>query len=185
MKTFVIQLIVLVLVIFVAFMVATNPQLLNFLFPRPTSDGGVVPIDGNAGASRVLIRIIDGSSRDPIIVKAEIKADVADDKNERSEGLSGREQLATDSGMLFIFEKSDKYKFWMKGIKIPLDFIWVLDDRVVDVLPNIPPPDPNTPDSSLPVYGPLTKVDKVIEVNGGFVSTHNIRVGDKIQRTNN
>lgn len=184
MKTFLIQIVALITVILVCLAVATNPQFLNVLFPRPSSapnqEDPVVPT-----GDTTRIRIIDGSSQDPIIVKAELTLDVADDKNERSEGLSGRDNLATDSGMLFVFEKADKYKFWMKGIKIPLDFIWVLDDRVVDILPNVSPPAPNTPDSQLPVYGPLTKVNKVIEVNGGFTTSRNIRVGDKIQQVSN
>lgn len=183
MKTFVIQLIALLLVIFASLIVATNPQVLNFLFPKSTFSPGItpnatdIPISGNQG----VVRIIDGSSLDPIIVKADIKVEIADDKNERAAGLSGRDSVPSDSGMLFVFDKSDKYKFWMKGIKIPLDFIWILDDRVVDILPNVPPPAANAPDSSLPVYGPLTKVNKVIEVNGGFAASHNIRVGDKVK----
>ena len=36
-----------------------------------------------------------------------------------------REQLASQSGMLFVFEEEKIYPFWMKNTKIPLDMIWI------------------------------------------------------------
>lgn len=189
MKTFFIQLVGLVIVFFIALMFVLNPQLLNKLIPKglfspqfttdtPPANNGSLPVN----TEKATFRIIDGSStNDLLIVKSIINADISDEKNERAMGLANRDSLASDSGMLFVFEKPDKYRFWMKGLKFPLDFIWILDDRVVDVLKNVPAPTANTPDNQLPVYGPTTKVNRVLEVNSGFIERHNIRVGDKIQ----
>ena len=63
-----------------------------------------------------------------------LKVEIADTESKRNKGLSNRESMATDSGMLFVFPKSDKYVFWMKGMKIALDFVWIKDFQVVDLL---------------------------------------------------
>lgn len=110
-----------------------------------------------------------------------LKIEIADTKDSRSKGLGGRESLALDSGMLFIFEKADKYPFWMKGLKFPLDFIWIGSDTVLDVLENVPPPTAVQDDASLPIYSSKVDIDKVLEVNAGTVQRLNIKVGDVIQ----
>ena len=109
-----------------------------------------------------------------------IRAEVAETSSQRSKGLGGREQMASDSGMLFVFEKSDKHAFWMKELKFPLDFIWIKDDLVADVLENIPQPAQNEPDSSLQIYSSKSAVNKVLEVNAGTVKRLNIKSGDRV-----
>lgn len=114
------------------------------------------------------------------INEAKIKVEVADTQSKRSQGLGGRESLASDSGMLFIFEREEKYAFWMKGLSFALDFIWINGDKVVDILQNVPPASPGQKDEDLPIYTPAVPVDKVLEVNAGTVARYNIKVGDTI-----
>ena len=116
-----------------------------------------------------------------VINDQKLKVEIADTQDKRSKGLGGRESLATDSGMLFIFPKPDKYPFWMKGLKFPLDFIYIREDKVIDFLPNIQPPSAGATDESLPIYLPREEVDKVLEVASGTIEKLNIKVGDKIQ----
>ena len=110
-----------------------------------------------------------------------IKVDIADTKEKRTKGLGGREKLASDEGMLFVFERQDKYPFWMKGLKFPLDFIWIRDDSVVDIIQNAQIPDEGASDESLPIYLPREPIDKVLEVNTGVVDILKIKVGDTIK----
>ncbi|MDP3973735.1 MAG: DUF192 domain-containing protein [Candidatus Daviesbacteria bacterium] len=110
----------------------------------------------------------------------EIKVEIADDQAKRSKGLGGRESLASDSGMLFIFPDKGQYSFWMKGLKFPLDLIWIRDDTIVDIIENVPSPRPNQQDEDLPIYQSRIEVDKVLEVNAGVVERFQIKVGDKI-----
>lgn len=110
-----------------------------------------------------------------------LTVEIADTQTKRNQGLGGRESLASDSGMLFIFPNADKYKFWMKGLSFPLDFIWIKGNAVVDILENVPPPPANTPDSALAIYQPKDAVDKVLEVNTGVVKRLNIKAGDAIK----
>ena len=46
-------------------------------------------------------------------------------------GLMFRENMDSDRGMLFIFEKEGEYPFWMKNTLIPLDIIWINKDKEV------------------------------------------------------
>lgn len=109
------------------------------------------------------------------------KVEIADTQAKRSKGLSDRESMPEDQGMLFIFEKADKYPFWMKGLKFPLDFIWIKGDTVSDILPNVPPPEGGQMDESLPIYQPRVEVDKVLEINGGTAEKLGLKIGDKIK----
>lgn len=109
-----------------------------------------------------------------------IKTETVDTPSKRNKGLGGRESLASDFGMLFIFDKTDRHNFWMKGMKIPLDFIWILDDKVVDITENVPP-QVDQPDSALTIYSSKTDTNKMLEVNAGFISANNIKVGDTVK----
>lgn len=53
-----------------------------------------------------------------------VTVEIADDPEERQQGLAGREMLEPDSGMLFIFEEPAQLTFWMKDTLIPLDILF-------------------------------------------------------------
>lgn len=109
-----------------------------------------------------------------------LKVEIADTQEKRNKGLAEKDNLASDSGMLFVYSKADKYPFWMKGLRLPLDFIWIRGDTVVDLLPNVPPPSPGQKDQDLPIYLPREEVDQVLEVNSGVIEGLGIKIGDKI-----
>ena len=56
---------------------------------------------------------------------------LAETPAERVRGLSGRETLPQNEGMLFLFENTDYHAFWMKNMRFPIDIIWMDDDRVI------------------------------------------------------
>lgn len=112
----------------------------------------------------------------------EIKAEIVKTETEREKGLSGRTNLSQNSGMFFIFDtKNVKPVFWMKGMLIPLDFIWISDNKIVQIDKNVQPPDQNTPDNKLSTYSPSQPVDYILEVNAGFSDTNKIEVGNVVQ----
>jgi uncharacterized protein len=110
-----------------------------------------------------------------------INVDLANTPDSRKQGLSGRKSLASDSGMLFVFDKPGVYSFWMKDMKFALDFIWIKDKKVVDLIKQVPPPEPNQKDETLPIYQPSSQVDSVLEVNSGYVDSNGIKLGDSIE----
>lgn len=112
---------------------------------------------------------------------AKIKVEIAGTSAKRSKGLAGRTVLAENEGMLFVFDRVDKYPFWMKGLTFPLDFVWILDDKVAGVTENVQPPQSEQADSSLPIYSAPVPINKVLEVNAGIVKKLNIKEGDIIK----
>lgn len=113
---------------------------------------------------------------------ASFRVDVARTFDEKAKGLSGRPQLAPSTGMIFPYEEDALYTFWMKGMLIPLDFVWI-DGKcaVADLTANVPPPrDPNQA-TGLPVYSPSRPVRYILEINAGDVAAKGIGIGDAVR----
>lgn len=110
-----------------------------------------------------------------------IKVEIADTKEKRSKGLGERNTLPEGEGMLFIFDKADKYPFWMKGVSFPLDFIWIKEDKIVDLLENVPAPAAGQKDADLPIYVAKEPIDKMLEVAAGTVAKLNVKAGDSVK----
>jgi len=111
-----------------------------------------------------------------IIGDIKIKVEVADDPVEMQAGLSGRESLDENHGMLFVFAEPGQPAFWMKDMKFPIDIIWIQNDRVVDLAPNLPV----VAAEFLSTYAPKEPANYVLEVNAGFVEEHGVKVGDRV-----
>ena len=105
--------------------------------------------------------------------------EIADTPEKREIGLSKKNSLADDRGMLFTFDRPDYYSFWMKEMQIPIDIIYINNDKVVSVYGNVHPPE--NEDSPLPIYKPTAPSDKVLEINAGLSQEHNIKTGDTLQ----
>lgn len=111
------------------------------------------------------------------IGETKILVEVATSSAAIQKGLSGKESLAEDQGMLFIFSQPDFYRFWMPDMHFSIDIIWIDEEKVVGIekriLPEFNPENPR-------FYTPPKPVRFVLEVNGGFTEKRNIRVGDKV-----
>lgn len=110
-----------------------------------------------------------------------IDIEVSDTIATRQLGLSYRESLDQNSGMLFVFDSYNIEYFWMKDMKFPLDIIWIKDDTIVDISKNVPTPKVEVPLNQLPTYSPKEKVNYVLEVNAGFADKNKIKIGDRVQ----
>lgn len=136
------------------------------------------------GAAALSIPYIDQLSK--IQKKAEIKindqyitADVVSTPATRDKGLGGVTNLGINNGMLFLFNKPEAYGFWMKGMVIPIDIVWMYNDVVVGFTENMQP-EPGVPDNKLKVYYPPQPVDKVLELRAGRVALLKAQIGDKV-----
>jgi uncharacterized membrane protein (UPF0127 family) len=106
---------------------------------------------------------------------------VADTAAARGLGLGERDSLDPNRGMLFVFPQASQHAFWMKGMRFPLDFVWISEElRVVDLLEGVPPPEDGAPDSSLTLYRPSEDVLYVLEVNAGIIDENGIAIGDEV-----
>jgi uncharacterized membrane protein (UPF0127 family) len=104
-----------------------------------------------------------------------ITVTVADDEQERRQGLSGTPSLGELEGMLFVFESSARHGMWMKDMLIPLDMIWISDDlTIVHIEENV------TPDSYPRIFSSREPARFVLETNASFVESFGITVGQKV-----
>ncbi|MDO8451991.1 MAG: DUF192 domain-containing protein [bacterium] len=103
---------------------------------------------------------------------------------EKERGLGYRDRLAPERGMLFIYDHKEQFSFWMKGMRFPLDFIWIDGATIVDITKNVPV-DPHSinPKILAPTrtYRPAVAVDKILELNAGAVDTFGIAIGDTVE----
>lgn len=105
-----------------------------------------------------------------------IRAEIARTSTQKTKGLADRDVLSSDQGMLFVYSQALIPSFWMKGMRIPLDFIWIKDDIVVDITENVPMAN----GQNFPTYSPKEPVNRILEVNAGFCLQHGIKVGQKV-----
>ena len=103
--------------------------------------------------------------------------EIADETSEHSKGLSGRQSLADDRGMLFVFEGLRTRSFWMSGMKFPLDLVWIQGNKVIGISENLPP----APEGSAEIYSSPEPVDKVLEINAGLVRKLGIQLEDAVR----
>ena len=107
------------------------------------------------------------------------KLDVASTEVQRNLGLSDRESLDTSKGMLFVFDTAGTWVFWMKGVKIPLDAVWIDGDgRIVDI--QTMEPQPFVPDFALRRYRPQAPALYVLEITGGLSEKLGFQVGMEV-----
>jgi len=124
----------------------------------------------------ILIEMADMHSEiKTVIGETLVIIEVADDEVERDRGLSGRDKLEPNRGMMFVFDQLDFHGIWMKDMKFPIDIIW-LDDtqQVVTIKTYI------SPDSYPEVFRPTQESLYVLEVPAGFVKTAEIKIGDQL-----
>ncbi len=106
--------------------------------------------------------------------------EIARTAGQQAKGLSFRESLDKNKGMLFDFGKETTPTFWMMGMKFPLDIIWINNGKIVGINKNVPAPTPGTPETALKLYNAPESIDKVLEINAGICDELGINVGDEV-----
>jgi len=105
--------------------------------------------------------------------------EVADTDAKREKGLGDRDSLAADHGMYFPFPAAQYWVFWMKGMRFPIDIVWIQDGKVVDISPEA------QVDAGLPLktYSPVEPADAVLELNAGTARQIGLQKGDEVTLT--
>lgn len=100
-----------------------------------------------------------------------IEVALADDNNERNQGLMDVNDLPKDKGMLFIFEDNQPRSFWMANTPLPLDIIFVNENfEIVRIHHSTQPFSEDNFKSGEPAK-------YVIETNAGYCISHDIQEG--------
>ena len=105
------------------------------------------------------------------------QVELAKTPEEHFQGLSGRKNLAEDSGMLFVFPDYKVRSFVMREMNFPLDIIWIRDDKIINCEKNVQIFDKNKNISQVTSPEP---VNYVLEVNAGICEEYMIKKNDKI-----
>jgi uncharacterized membrane protein (UPF0127 family) len=109
---------------------------------------------------------------------ASFALEIAADPATRAKGYMYREHVGAGEAMLFVFDTSGFWDFWMKNCEVALDIIW-LDDglRVVDIAHDRPPCAAEGP---CPRQQPLRAARYVLEVAAGTARREGLRLGDTL-----
>jgi uncharacterized membrane protein (UPF0127 family) len=102
-----------------------------------------------------------------------IRAEVAADFPSRSQGLMYRQQLASNAGMLFIFDEPGAQCMWMKNTLIPLSVAFLDDDGTII---NIEDMAPQTEDS----HCARRSARYALEMNRGWFAARGIKPGMRL-----
>lgn len=124
----------------------------------------------NPGENFEIISIDKGKELIKII------AEVADDNDERTNGLMFRENLNENEGMLFVFGNEEYQTFWMKNTLIPLDMIFIDENFEIVDIKNAAP----CKEEPCALYKSAKPAKYVLEVNGNLTAKKNIKIGDII-----
>lgn len=109
-----------------------------------------------------------------------LTAELARSGEERGRGLSGRDGLAADAGMLFDLGDTRIPAFWMKDVRFPLDMLFIGEDRrIVSIAADVQP-EPGAADAELRRYSPPSAVRYVLELNGGAATRLALDAGDEL-----
>lgn len=104
------------------------------------------------------------------------RVEIVDTPERQFLGLSGREGLAEDEGMLFVFDEPAEHSFCMRQMKFPLDIAFIdADGRIVRTHTMVVEPDGRW-DRRYPSYAPVLYA---LEVNAGSFAKVGIDVGDQ------
>ncbi|MEO6761354.1 MAG: DUF192 domain-containing protein [Candidatus Saccharimonadales bacterium] len=103
-----------------------------------------------------------------------ITLEIAHTDAERQAGLSGRDTMAENQGMVFTFEESSKQCFWMKDMKFNLDIIFLdSNHQIVKLYHNLSP-------QSYPKSYCASDTRYVIELNAGQSAKLGLNIGQRL-----
>jgi len=124
-------------------------------------------------ATRNCEKMANNGAKTLKIGEISLNIEIADTEIEKENGLSGREKLEENEGMLFVFEKESYYGFWMKDMKFPLDIAWLDESKkIIYIEKNI------SPETYPKVFNSPRPAAYILETNARFFENSGIKVGD-------
>ncbi|MBI5658661.1 MAG: DUF192 domain-containing protein [Nitrosomonadales bacterium] len=102
-----------------------------------------------------------------------VRAEIANTPQSRERGLMQRDRLCGNCGMLFVFDRADRYAFWMKNTPLPLSIAFIAADGGIL---NTAEMQPNTTDP----HGAQGDALYALEMNRNWFARNGIKPGDKV-----
>jgi uncharacterized membrane protein (UPF0127 family) len=141
------------------------------------SSGGPAPDGGGLSG-------LDPSRQTTVVTLpdgAEITAELVRSRDEQGQGMMFRRRLRADEGMLFPFEEMAPRGFWMFQTLIPLDIIWLNDNKRIVEISERTPPCSSSDAAQCPTYGGMAHSIYVLELASGQASAHGLTTGSELQ----
>jgi uncharacterized protein len=113
-----------------------------------------------------------------IIDDFKIFVDIALTDTQKQAGLSIKNFMNENEGMLFFLEEPTKASFWMKNMHFPIDIIWL--DETFSIVHIEEKLQPCTTTFYCPSYKPLKESLYVLETIAGFANKHHLKIGDQM-----
>ena len=104
-----------------------------------------------------------------------VDIEIADDDQERTQGMMYRTSMSHDRAMLFIMEYEREQSFWMRNTKMSLDIMYVNGNKEIVTIYKHTQPYSNSPIPS------FKKAKYVIETSAGFCDKFGIEEGNFIE----
>lgn len=113
------------------------------------------------------------------LANQEIILEVADNNFLRRLGLSGRDYMDENYGMIFVYDyEIEGLSFWMKDTLIPLDMIFLNKNfEVVHIIENVP----ICYEEPCSQYTYEGSAKYVLELNAGWVENHGVELGEVLE----
>ena len=110
------------------------------------------------------------------IGEVEFDIKIADTKEGRVKGLSGREKIGENEGLLFIFEKEGYWGIWMKDMNFPIDIAWLdVQKKVLHIEHSV------KPETYPKIFYPPVPAWYVLETAAGIFEKNKIKVRDVLE----
>ena len=123
-----------------------------------------------------LFKFVQPAHSQVILSGKTFSVEVADTPMAQRNGLSGRDRLEDNQGMLFVFHKPDKYGFWMKDMKFPIDILWIDQNlKIVSIEKSL------SPDTYPKIFYPSLPVMYTLEISANQSDKIGAKIGDKIK----
>lgn len=106
--------------------------------------------------------------------RAELTVEVARSAAERSRGLSLRDNLPENRGMLFVFSGDTTAGFWMRDTSIPLSIAFIAAGGIILDVQKMEP-------LSTELHRPPEPYRYALEVNRGWFGRHGFGTGDRVE----
>ena len=103
-----------------------------------------------------------------------VALEIAQTDPDRQRGLMGRQSMAVDQGMLFVFPQATRGGFWMRDTLIPLSIAFIEADGTIVDIQDMQPLD-ETP------HAPPRPYRFALEVNQGWFAANRVKPGDRFR----
>lgn len=114
------------------------------------------------------------TSKEKGVPAKELDIEIVSKAKDVQQGLMYRKSMDENRGMLFLMPREETQSFWMKNTHIPLDIIFINNNKeIVMIRPN------TIPYSKLPVPSDVP-AKYVLEVNSDYCKKYNVKIGDKV-----